>query len=69
MAINNSAPCHGCGDRFAGCHSKCGKYKDWKDEFQKKKETLYGIQIRERMLNDFYVEGVTKQIKKSGGRV
>lgn len=69
MGITNSPPCHGCGDRHGGCHAKCRKYKVWKDEWEKKKETLYGIQNRERMLNDFYVAGVEKQIKKGGKRV
>ena len=69
MRINNSPPCHGCEDRICGCHAKCERFKAWKQEFQKKKEALEGHQMRERMLNDFYVAGVEKQIKKSGRRV
>ncbi len=23
-------PCKGCGDRLAGCHGKCERYKQWK---------------------------------------
>ena len=33
------SPCKGCGDRVLGCHSSCGKYKDWvQDEKQKYEE-------------------------------
>ena len=56
-------------DRHGGCHAKCKKYKVWKDEWLKKKEALHGKQTRERMLNDFYADGVIKSIKRGGGRV
>ena len=69
MGIINSAPCQGCEDRHSGCHSECKKYKSWKDEWYEKKVALNGHQKRERMLNNFYVDGVTRQIKKNGGKV
>lgn len=25
------APCKGCSDREAGCHSECQRYKDWSE--------------------------------------
>lgn len=69
MGITNSAPCHGCEDRYGGCHAKCKKYKLWKDEWQKKKEALYGEQKRDRMLRDFYSDGCAKAVRKSGRKV
>ena len=29
------APCKGCPDRKAGCHGKCGRYKEWRDEIDR----------------------------------
>lgn len=29
------SPCKGCGDREIGCHSKCEKYKAFKEPFIK----------------------------------
>ena len=25
-------PCYHCNDREIGCHSRCSKYKNWKDQ-------------------------------------
>ena len=30
-----NAPCKGCQDRKAGCHGKCGKYREWRAEIDR----------------------------------
>lgn len=69
MGVKNSSPCMGCHDRYPGCHGICLYYDVWKWEQNQKKAYLFGIQKRERMLNEFYADGVSKQVKKGGGKV
>lgn len=69
MKINNSPPCKGCTERYSGCHAKCEGYSTWKQAWLDRKEALYGEQKRDRMLRDFYSDGCTKAIRKSGRKV
>ena len=39
MAVKKS-PCVACGDRFAGCHSNCKQYIEWKDARDKKQQEI-----------------------------
>ena len=34
-------PCFNCTDRKVGCHSNCKDYKDFKDEREEKKNTIF----------------------------
>ncbi len=42
MSYKNDSPCHGCEDRApgTGCHSKCERYKAWKQELDNKNRYL-----------------------------
>lgn len=33
-------PCHGCTDRYVGCHGKCQAYQDWKTCEEERKEAI-----------------------------
>lgn len=35
-----NSPCYGCTNRCVGCQCECSLYKNWKTEFNKKKERL-----------------------------
>jgi len=59
----NSAPCKTCEDRYSGCHSKCLSYKVWKENWNKSKEAIDGEANRERMLNNFTVDGYRRVAK------
>jgi len=41
-------PCKDCPNRYPGCHSKCERYKAWKQEWDKlkEKERIYNEQQR-----------------------
>jgi len=66
MSIKNSAPCKDCPDSGCGRHSDCEKYLEWKAEWDKKKNSIMGEQKRERMLNEFSVDGYRKVSKMIG---
>ena len=34
----SQSPCYGCHDRYALCHTECGKYKAWRAELGDKKK-------------------------------
>ena len=34
----SQSPCYGCRDRYALCHTECGKYKAWRAELGDKKK-------------------------------
>lgn len=67
------SPCKECTDKpqGKGCgnHANCGRYKEYRaalnnDNAERRKEDK-----RESMLNDFYVDGVVKQIKRQGRKI
>lgn len=33
-----TAPCKDCPDRYPGCHSKCPKYQQFKEDNEKRKQ-------------------------------
>lgn len=39
MSTTPKTPCYKCTDRYAGCHSKCEKYADWKKEVEVQRES------------------------------
>lgn len=57
------APCKDCPDRFAGYHSVCVKYKDYKQAHEKEKEQIQAIQEQEQR----YLEYVAKTKKRLKG--
>lgn len=72
MARRHS-PCKECTDKpqDKGCgnHANCDRYKEYRaalnnDNAERRKEDK-----RESMLNDFYVDGVVKQIKRQGRKI
>ena len=57
-------PCKGCEDRHVGCHASCGKYAEYRvqfDEAAKDKE-------RQRDAKNFRHDGVTKSVKRYRGQ-
>lgn len=43
--------CIGCLERKVGCHSKCEKYKKWKEEYEKVKAQA---KKNEKKIYDYY---------------
>jgi hypothetical protein len=35
--MKRSTPCQGCEKRYPGCHTKCGDYQDWRNEYDEAK--------------------------------
>ena len=67
------SPCLGCPDRppDRGCgnHGNCETYKSFRERLNKQTKEQRANEKRESMLNDFYVDGVTKSIKRQGRKI
>lgn len=68
MKIRNSSPCLDCPDRppDRGCGEMrftCEKFLAWNEEWQAKKDAIYGEQQKERILNGFTVANVRRTNK------
>ena len=65
--------CKECPDRpqgkGCGMHGTCEKYLTFREELNAQTREIRAEERRNSMLNDFYVDGVTKQIKRQGRRV
>ena len=61
---NKIAPCKGCIDRFAGCHSMCKSYIEWKALKDKKREETFNTKMTEWDARGLKIEGQTKALKK-----
>ena len=72
MAVKQ-APCKECPDRpqgkGCGMHGTCEKYLTFREELNAQTRERRADEKRNSMLNDFYVEGVTRSIKRQGRRV
>lgn len=44
-----TSPCKDCPDRYVGCHSKCDKYLEFKEQHSKEKTI---IQLRKKEAQD-----------------
>ena len=58
------APCKDCTTRFAGCHSSCSSYKQYKETMKENKKSVYLQTHSERVLEDFSVKAKQKAMKK-----
>ena len=54
MPVGPKAPCYKCEDRFAGCHSRCIRYADWKAEVAKAQKYLDDHQCHRKTEHIFY---------------
>ena len=67
------APCKECPDRppDRGCgnHGTCEKYLTFREELNAQTRERRADEKRNSMLNDFYVDGVTRSIKRQGRKV
>lgn len=68
MKIHNSAPCRDCPDKGCGNHSNCEKYKEWYEEWEKKKAVVYGNRDKERLVESFQVDNVIKTVRAMNRR-
>jgi hypothetical protein len=50
------APCKDCTDRHVGCHGKCKKYIDWKEEKDKLHTEYIKRYMGERTIEDYTVK-------------
>lgn len=39
-------PCYGCEKRYPGCHGKCEDYKEWRSDFDAKKNAVKEEKMR-----------------------
>ena len=49
MLLYDNAPCFGCTNRSANCHTYCRAYKEWKS---KRDEMLAEIKVKTKADND-----------------
>lgn len=54
-ARNGECPCHGCEERYVGCHGKCERFSEWD---RKHREN------REARQKKFYMDGQADRRKK-----
>ena len=64
-----NVPCRDCTDRELGCHGKCERYMAYREELNAQTRERKADEKRNSMLNDFYVDGVTKSIKRQGRKI
>ena len=63
MTIIDS-PCKDCKDRYLGCHSKCEKYIEYKEN-----KITQGIELRNNKINAYNVDSYfRKKIEKNRKR-
>ena len=58
MSIIN--PCKNCKDRELGCHSKCDKYNEFKNNIEYAKQE----RIKQNFIDDYRIKSVDKVKKK-----
>ena len=67
------SPCKECTDtppgKGCGNHGKCERYMAYREELNAQTRERKADEKRNSMLNDFYVDGVVKQIKRQGRKV
>ena len=56
-------PCRDCTERQCGCHSHCGKYKDWRKEYDEQKKINLHTKNEYNRLNEYEVDKV-RRLKK-----
>lgn len=55
-----TAPCKDCPDREVGCHSKCSRYLNWKEQ----NEATKRAKALEREANSYMYENIKRSLKK-----
>jgi hypothetical protein len=56
---NDKGPrCHGCTERYAGCHSECEDYKEWCRMHSEKRQELAKATQMENIIADTYRRSV-----------
>ena len=58
------SPCKDCKERFEACHSKCDKYKDWKQEVDVIKAQITKEKYLQHELLDVKKEAITRMQSK-----
>jgi predicted ATP-binding protein involved in virulence len=61
--MKNDIPCHGCENRYAGCHSECAKYSEWSKEHIRKQREIRSIIEAENAMHTYAIE-TSKRIKR-----
>lgn len=49
-------PCKDCEERFAGCHSQCEKYKEWRSARDEINGIVRKAKTEERMIVEHFVD-------------
>lgn len=57
-------PCYECPDRFAGCHSTCGLYAEYKAKIAEEKTAASAAYAPLWMANDYEVKEKRKNSRK-----
>jgi len=68
VKVRNGPPCRECKERYDLCHSKRLYYKNWKEEHQKKKESIFGERQKETMITGFTVDSICRTRRSNGKR-
>ena len=61
--MKKEIPCRDCEDRETGCHSRCGRYKEWRAWYDAKKEKENKARDAEYRAHGYMVE-VAERKKK-----
>ncbi|MBO7712381.1 MAG: hypothetical protein J6S85_02735 [Methanobrevibacter sp.] len=54
------SPCKDCPERYIGCHSACGKYKDFRKQLDEQKQHI--SREKEQQLNKYRVVGGKRNV-------
>ena len=61
-----SAPCKDCGDLVIGCHSTCGKYKQFADERKEYVRKVKACKRKEREYMEVKQTSIYKSLRNAG---
>lgn len=64
-----NAPCHKCTERYAECHSHCKRYREWKDDNEKKRAIIREIREQDGAMYEHRHASYRKSLKKKGKKV
>lgn len=64
------SPCYGggkgCEERKVGCHSKCKKWKEWKQADLERIKQANDLYVPEKLANDYVVKKIRNMKAKKG---
>lgn len=59
-----NAPCLGCGERHIGCHSECGRYKEYTEWNAAHRKKITDQKTAQRTISEVKTEGMKRMQRR-----